>query len=306
MPHFIVFLEIFTFLAGVLFCFEVHRAGRASADPVVRPIFYYFIFSTSIIFIQLLQSYFNINIEHLKSDIPSILWNAIFYILLWSLFFALNKVASLLLGRRTPSHVFPIVLTVALIWGFIHIAGIVTYSFTTSYVHLCPGVALHLLPLLFCIVLLAYSLRTALVLEREAKRARAILFGLLLIGYAIYGMFSLITFYEDLIPSLAQLLIMVTLFGWFKKFHSKRLDPVLPYAKENLVEVIGTAYDISKREKDVLALLIEGKSNKEIEQSLFIAASTIKNHVSALYAKLGINSRGQLMNLVLKMRKKER
>ena len=71
-------------------------------------------------------------------------------------------------------------------------------------------------------------------------------------------------------------------------------------------KVPGDGQHLTERERQTLKLIVEGKSNKEIEQSLFIAASTIKNHVSAIYAKLGINSRGQLMNLVLKMRKKER
>ena len=70
----------------------------------------------------------------------------------------------------------------------------------------------------------------------------------------------------------------------------------------DLIGILGESYKISKREQDVVALLIDGKSNREIEKSLFISPSTVRNHISVIYKKVGINSRGQLMSLILKLR----
>lgn len=50
---------------------------------------------------------------------------------------------------------------------------------------------------------------------------------------------------------------------------------------------------LSERETDVLRLIAEGKSNKEIADGLFLGEKTIKTHVSSILGKLGLNSRTQ-------------
>jgi len=47
----------------------------------------------------------------------------------------------------------------------------------------------------------------------------------------------------------------------------------------------------SLREQDVIALLMQGKSNKEITQALGIANRTVESHLSRIYAKLNVASR---------------
>jgi DNA-binding NarL/FixJ family response regulator len=48
---------------------------------------------------------------------------------------------------------------------------------------------------------------------------------------------------------------------------------------------------LSRREKEVLALLRRGESNKEIAVHLHLEVQTIKNHVSAILRKLGVRTR---------------
>ncbi|HSD69971.1 MAG TPA: response regulator transcription factor [Woeseiaceae bacterium] len=50
---------------------------------------------------------------------------------------------------------------------------------------------------------------------------------------------------------------------------------------------------ISDREREVLALLGAGHSNREIADRLFISTNTVKTHVSNLYQKLEVSRRGQ-------------
>ena len=54
-------------------------------------------------------------------------------------------------------------------------------------------------------------------------------------------------------------------------------------------------FALSKREVEILHLLLAGKSNKEIEDELFIAMATVKNHVHNIFRKVKVNSRMQLM-----------
>ena len=53
---------------------------------------------------------------------------------------------------------------------------------------------------------------------------------------------------------------------------------------------------ISEREYDVLMLLAEGLSNKEIAQRLFVSPNTVKTHLARLYEKLEVSRRTQAIN----------
>jgi DNA-binding NarL/FixJ family response regulator len=60
------------------------------------------------------------------------------------------------------------------------------------------------------------------------------------------------------------------------------------------------AEELTKREKTILSLMTEGCSNSEIAARLFLSEGTVKNHISAIYAKLGINDRAQTVLFALK------
>ena len=55
--------------------------------------------------------------------------------------------------------------------------------------------------------------------------------------------------------------------------------------------------NLSCREKEIVRLILEGKSNSEIGKSLFISESTVKVHLNKIYKKLEIRSRLELMRL---------
>lgn len=57
--------------------------------------------------------------------------------------------------------------------------------------------------------------------------------------------------------------------------------------------------DLSVQERKIFSLILEGKSNKEISESLNIGLSTVKSHVNSIYSKLDINSRKGILNLNL-------
>ena len=50
---------------------------------------------------------------------------------------------------------------------------------------------------------------------------------------------------------------------------------------------------LSRREVEVLRLLGEGLSNREIAERLFISPKTAEHHVSRIYAKLGLSTRAE-------------
>jgi DNA-binding NarL/FixJ family response regulator len=57
---------------------------------------------------------------------------------------------------------------------------------------------------------------------------------------------------------------------------------------------------ISKREQQVLDLMIEGRSSKEIAEELEISFDTVRSHRKKLFVKYKVTSAGELVNLALK------
>ncbi len=92
-------------------------------------------------------------------------------------------------------------------------------------------------------------------LERELQQSKLIIFGLLF--------------------------IVVTLSVFTIRMRRKR--------QESLVSVL------SKQERIVRRLILQGKSNKEIANELFISLSTVKTHITNIYSKLNIANRQELL-----------
>lgn len=77
-----------------------------------------------------------------------------------------------------------------------------------------------------------------------------------------------------------------------------------PGAAQSLVETASLppapGLDLTERERDVLALMIEGLSNTQIAGRLTVSPSTIKSHVSNILSKLGVASRTEAVTLALR------
>jgi DNA-binding NarL/FixJ family response regulator len=56
---------------------------------------------------------------------------------------------------------------------------------------------------------------------------------------------------------------------------------------------------LSHREKQTLALLAKGFTNREIAARLFLAESTVKTHLTSVFGKLGVHSRSEAAEIVL-------
>ena len=79
------------------------------------------------------------------------------------------------------------------------------------------------------------------------------------------------------------------------------LEPVvLNLSKENkksgsiTVDVSGINVSLTKRELNILSMIVDGKDNKEIGASLFIAEGTVKNIITEIISKLQLKDRTQL------------
>jgi DNA-binding NarL/FixJ family response regulator len=62
---------------------------------------------------------------------------------------------------------------------------------------------------------------------------------------------------------------------------------------QEMREPVPTNKEFTRREKEVLSLIAQGKSNKEIAEHLQVVEKTVKTHVSNILDKLGVQSRTQ-------------
>ncbi len=77
-----------------------------------------------------------------------------------------------------------------------------------------------------------------------------------------------------------------------------------PEAAQALVETANQppapGLDLTEREREVLALMVEGLNNTQIAGRLSVSPSTIKSHVSNILSKLGVASRTEAVSLALR------
>ena len=77
-----------------------------------------------------------------------------------------------------------------------------------------------------------------------------------------------------------------------------------PEAAQALVETSNLppvpGLDLTEREREVMALMVEGLNNTQIAGRLTVSPSTIKSHVSSVLSKLGVASRTEAVALALR------
>ncbi len=78
------------------------------------------------------------------------------------------------------------------------------------------------------------------------------------------------------------------------------LERQLDSARRSYSEPGSPFHPLSDREMEVLVLVVEGKSNKEIAALLGISHQTVKNHITSILRKFGVEDRTQAVVYALK------
>ena len=69
------------------------------------------------------------------------------------------------------------------------------------------------------------------------------------------------------------------------------IEPAKP---AELAPIILLAHGLTRREGEVAQLALQGKANKAVARDLRISEHTVEDHLKAIFAKVGVSSRGEL------------
>ncbi len=87
---------------------------------------------------------------------------------------------------------------------------------------------------------------------------------------------------------------------WGAKYASilSKYDSISLSTKSHDIDGLAEKYKITKREMEVIELICQGKTNKEIADLLFISVDTVKDHNYKIFQKTGVKNRTQLVNFI--------
>ena len=68
-----------------------------------------------------------------------------------------------------------------------------------------------------------------------------------------------------------------------------------PARAAEIAPLIVTAYELSAREQEIAQLIARGFPTSDIASTLFLSPHTVRDHVKAIFEKVGVSSRGELV-----------
>jgi len=159
----------------------------------------------------------------------------------------------------------------------------------------------------FCFIALYIFVKSRDLTDLSQKKA-AKSFGLI---YLLCFGFVFTVTSEFILPYFGPFKVLIIIFLFFtlnlppllylrlylNKYH---LEPLVQPETEAELRGFFSKHEISKREQEIILLMLKGKSNNDIMKELFISLHTVKNHVYNIYQKLEVKNRLQINTLVQK------
>lgn len=131
-------------------------------------------------------------------------------------------------------------------------------------------------------------------------------YGGMLIGEfsgAVYASFFAIT--PKAISFITLICVGLVFFGYLFLFNEQAMDRLMndrdkqgPKRFAQRCGEVSKAYGLSPREEEIMVLVMKGRSNPRIQETLGLTAGTVNSHLSHLYRKLNVHDKQSLIDLV--------
>lgn len=169
------------------------------------------------------------------------------------------------------------------------------------------SVILSRLSFLICLFVIAFCLVVMLRNRKgiEDRDVRHMILTIVIVGLSLLP-FITASFFVDYIRSITSqviilaysIVILVFLFISISRKLSEEKEIVDKEEEKNGSAVDLSLYHITDREEEIIGLICEGNTNKEIAQKLSLSVNTVSNHITNIFDKTGVRSRIDLLNLV--------
>jgi DNA-binding CsgD family transcriptional regulator len=303
MAHLKIFFYLFTLMVGIGAVVYAFLIKRAYDRPFLRPLFAVLVFNNLINLINLTSEYGCANLlGFCKGYGYTVLPTILGPIARLSQFAILYALAGIVWGFRDRRLSRPIKIT------FAAGAGLLSLSYVIFGIQASQG---HFVRWLFrgqrtvfdlgvyaSLGLLAYLLGISLRKPGTAgSRAARVFASLYLAAYLVFVLTFRLPTETQFYPNAAMLLAMnVFPFFWFRRwfFAAFTGEGIRDIDDLALVKLCRDG-DLTPRECELVSLILQGKSNAEIEKSLFISVHTVKNHLTNVFLKVGVKNRMQLI-----------
>lgn len=310
MLHLILLIMLFALILGTWAAVYAFQFYKIYGNTFLRFLVRYIFFLNLAVLLFLITKYLYLNFpESIFTDPKSVFYTIVFLIATIVEIGLIHSYVSVVLGLKgieNSNKINQLFIAGLILIAVSYIVGITTYMNTGSNTWIIMMYRCVVIAAMIVILTANISLLIRRETENNNDRLKSIrTFGWYnLVGYVVFfGSSALSDTFHLYVSASALLLLNSIPIVWLKKFF-RHIDRKFS-SDENLrfLDVALQNHQISNREREIIELILEGKSNKEIEDVLFISYNTVKNHIYNLYQKLGVKSRGQLINFVLESRR---
>lgn len=310
MKHLQIILIVFNLILGTGAVFYIYQLFKRHKLNYLKTLVYYLISLNLLVFVDFLYKYTLslVDFESIHSFSSFLITTPviILYIAEFGITFFIYRITEEFKDSALSRKVLYAFITGGAVFLLTAVWGVIDYITTKSAYRFYIVHAVWIFTMLMVILLvLILHIMNSQKIPNAAKRKSMLAFGyIFLAAFFLFTLGQLDYYTIELMDGyymdhLLLILLNLSPLVWIHYYFQKPDEIVsLEIANEKKLEGFIKYYNISTREKDIIELLLRGRTNKEIETELFISVNTVKNHIYAIFKKAGVNSRAQLINLI--------
>ncbi len=291
-----------TLFLGGLVLFYIYSKKRSVAYPAIQGLNGFIIYYNSTITLYLISKYLELNVsDQLSAGILEALILLMILFLIITFFgmeYSIWKIATAFEGKKVSRK--------ARWWIFSGLILIITY-------YLLETIFLHnISSLTFAAAIFGFSflIEAGLLTRIMVYGRKNYMFSLVFLSRIIFPaiLYVILKFsFGDSVPDLVATIYAFSVlvyqnlvpFIWFRFFFLPQSESLsIIFEQKQVFDSLIKKYNISERELEIIKLIIDGKSNSDIQKVLHISFHTVKNHLYNIYKKCGISTKYELIHLV--------
>ncbi len=154
--------------------------------------------------------------------------------------------------------------------------------------------------IILCLIFLAalFFFLTRLSLYKKLIFSFILLLFFTFISFVLFKNLLIINYFTIFSSFLLLILSLSITFVFLKLKEFQREISFLKSSEISAAELFSQKYNITRREKEIILLMMKEYTNKKICEKLFISINTIKKHINNIYKKLEINNREELFTML--------